>query len=85
MSSLIKVSEIIRAIIDLLNKKRKKGTGSKDNPKICRKIDELSKGNLEDITYQEIDSKLNLNEPTYCFCKYISFGNMIKCDNEKVS
>ena len=40
--------------------------------------------NLIDVSFTEIDSKLNLNEPTYCFCKYISFGNMIKCDNDKV-
>lgn len=50
----------------------------------CNKIDLSTINNLTDVSYTEIDSKLNLNEPVYCFCKYISFGNMIKCDNDKV-
>jgi hypothetical protein len=39
---------------------------------------------LEDITYKEIDGKLDPNEPIYCFCNYVSYGNMVKCDNPKV-
>ncbi len=39
---------------------------------------------LEDITYREIDGKLDPNEPIYCFCNYVSYGNMVKCDNPKV-
>jgi len=39
---------------------------------------------LVDITFAEIDGKLNHNEPIYCFCNYISYGNMVKCDNPKV-
>lgn len=35
----------------------------------------------EDITYQELDGKIRNKEPIYCFCNYISYGNMIKCDN----
>ena len=41
--------------------------------------------NYEDVTYSEIAGKLNPNEPIYCFCNYISYGNMVKCDNPKVS
>ena len=39
--------------------------------------------NLEDITYKEIDGKIGPKEPIYCFCNYVSYGNMIKCDNPK--
>lgn len=39
---------------------------------------------LEDITYKEIDGKIDSKEPIYCFCNYVSYGNMVKCDNIKV-
>ena len=39
---------------------------------------------FKDITYSEITGLLNPNEPIYCFCNYISYGNMIRCDNPKV-
>ena len=35
----------------------------------------------EDITYKELDGKIGPKEPVYCFCNYVSYGNMIKCDN----
>ena len=35
----------------------------------------------EDVTYKELDGKIGPKEPVYCFCNYISYGNMIKCDN----
>ena len=38
---------------------------------------------LEDITYKEIDDKIGPQEPIYCFYNYVSYGNMIKCDNPK--
>jgi len=41
--------------------------------------------NYEDITYAEIAGLLNPHEPVYCFCNYISYGNMVKCDNLNVS
>ena len=37
-----------------------------------------------DITYSEITGILNPNEIIYCFCNYISYGNMIRCDNTEV-
>jgi hypothetical protein len=48
-------------------------------------IKNVNYSNLEDITYKEIDGKLDPNEPIYCFCNYISYGDMVKCDNPKVS
>ena len=47
-------------------------------------IKNVNYSNLEDITYKEIDGKLDPNEPIYCFCNYISYGDMVKCDNPKV-
>jgi hypothetical protein len=52
-----------------------------------KKIDKakfiLNSNNLEDITFKEIDGKVGLREPVYCFCKYLSYGDMVKCDNPK--
>jgi hypothetical protein len=52
---------------------------SEENKKI------LENGDLplgwEDVTYKELDGKIGPKEPVYCFCNYISYGNMIKCDN----
>jgi hypothetical protein len=44
----------------------------------------LNHSNLEDITYAEIDGKLDPNEPLFCFCNYVSYGNMVRCDNNSV-
>ena len=30
----------------------------------------------------EIDLPIDPNEPTYCFCNRVSFGEMIACDND---
>jgi len=57
----------------------------RDNKKIKKAKGKIySKDNFEDITYKEIDGKLDPKEPIYCFCNYISYGNMVKCDNPKV-
>lgn len=34
-------------------------------------------------TVGELD--IDINEPTYCYCKQVSFGDMIACDGENVS
>lgn len=39
---------------------------------------------LEDITYAEIDGKLDPKEPLFCFCNYVSYGNMVRCDFNSV-
>ena len=47
-----------------------------------KKIDNEEIGlEWEDVTYKELDGKIGPKEPVYCFCNYISYGNMIKCDN----
>lgn len=30
----------------------------------------------------EMDLPIDPNEPTYCFCNRVSFGEMIACDND---
>ena len=55
---------------------KKKFSGNLEN---SEKIGEDS--GWEDVTYQELDGKIGPKETTYCFCNYISYGNMIKCDN----
>lgn len=44
---------------------------------------ELDSSGWEDITYKELDGKVGRHEKIYCFCNYVSYGNMIKCDNPK--
>ena len=45
------------------------------------KLIENNEDGWEDVTYKELDGKIGPKEPVYCFCNYISYGNMIKCDN----
>lgn len=57
-----------------------------NNPLIkeyCKKscLPDINNEGWEDVTYQELDGKIGQIEPIYCFCNYISYGNMIKCDN----
>ncbi len=66
------------------NSKLKKKNPCKKQFIIVKKSKNAFIGNFVDITYDEIDSKINHNEPLYCFCNYISFGSMIKCDNDNV-
>ena len=54
---------------DILNEEQKKN------------ILENNEFGWEDVTYKELDGKIGPKEPVYCFCNYISYGNMIKCDN----
>ena len=46
-----------------------------------KNILENNESGWEDVTYKELDGKIGPKEPVYCFCNYISYGNMIKCDN----
>lgn len=40
-------------------------------------------GNKKDFTAPvDVDQPIDPNEPTYCVCNQVSFGDMIACDNE---
>jgi hypothetical protein len=60
---------------------RKNKSNSLDDKKIFKK---KTNEKFEDITYKEIDGKLAFGEPIYCFCNYVSYGEMVKCDNPNV-
>jgi hypothetical protein len=40
-------------------------------------------GGLPGLPKLEMDLPIDPNEPTYCFCNRVSFGEMIACDNEQ--
>jgi hypothetical protein len=73
---------------NLLLKNKRKRIDSKiedtnnviDEEQIIKLIENNEDG-WEDVTYKELDGKIGPKEPVYCFCNYISYGNMIKCDN----
>ena len=67
----------------LTKRGKTKGISKKanDNQKIKKPINPDVDKEWEDITYQELDGKIGPKEAMYCFCNYISYGNMIKCDN----
>jgi hypothetical protein len=68
-------------VVDLIFNIGKKLTKKKGRVNPVNNIKDYS--HLEDITYKEIEGKLNPKEPIYCFCNYVSHGNMVKCDNLK--
>lgn len=35
-------------------------------------------------TGTELDLPVDPNEPTYCFCNQVSYGEMVACDNPNV-
>ena len=72
--------------VDVLLKKRKSldYKCKSESVSSSKKKTKILGNKFTDITFQEIDSKMNHNEPLYCYCNYISFGNMIKCDNDNV-
>lgn len=85
-------NKIIEKVLDKnkkIIKKGKKKIGKKGKIKknneffINNNLINETNSNLEDITYTEIDRKIGPKEPIYCFCNYVSYGNMIKCDNPK--
>ena len=65
-----------------LNQKNKKENTEEDTEQE-KKLIEIGDSDQywEDVTYKELDGKIGPKEPVYCFCNYISYGNMIKCDN----
>ena len=67
--------------IKLLKNKRKKSNENIANNEQQNNFLNNKEYGWEDITYKELDGKIGPKEPVYCYCNYISYGNMIKCDN----
>jgi hypothetical protein len=60
---------------------KKRNRPSKQKSKEKEDTEELTVPQYADTVIPEFDQK---NEPKYCFCNEVSYGDMIKCDNEKV-
>jgi hypothetical protein len=45
--------------------------------------EELVKNTPKD-SYADMDMPIDPNEPVYCTCKQVSFGEMVACDNGSV-
>ena len=40
---------------------------------------------VEPPVSMDLDLPVDPNEPTYCLCNRVSFGEMVACDNDSVS
>jgi len=61
---------------DPAKKKPKKGGNKSDSDKV-----KLSSAPLMGMPQEIIDMPVDPNEPTYCVCQQVSYGEMIGCDN----
>ena len=66
-------------------KKSKKGTGTTaavpTQELAITSVFPLTTGHASDV----LDMPVDPNEPTYCICQQVSYGEMIGCDNPDVS
>ena len=70
-----------RLLLNKINENQNENDNiSQENTKKILENKDIGLG-WEDVTYKELDGKIGPKEPVYCFCNYISYGNMIKCDN----
>ena len=70
-----------RLLLNKINENQNENDNlSQENTKKILENKDIGLG-WEDVTYKELDGKIGPQEPVYCFCNYISYGNMIKCDN----
>jgi len=64
-----------------INSKKKKGKNAKDD-----KFDKIAASGTAallpgGIPQEVLDMPVDPNEPTYCLCQQVSYGEMIGCDN----
>lgn len=45
---------------------------------------EVAAAAAENPTAMELDLPVDPNEPTYCLCNQVSYGEMVACDNPNV-
>uniref|UniRef100_A0A915DI52 Inhibitor of growth protein n=1 Tax=Ditylenchus dipsaci TaxID=166011 RepID=A0A915DI52_9BILA len=70
------------------SRKRKNTLTRKDNKKARdKKLDRVDGGDQQDIQSFAspaplVDMPVDPNEPTYCICHQVSFGQMVMCDNK---
>ena len=61
---------------------KKRNRSSKQKSKEKEEIEDLSTPQIVEMAVSDFQEQEN--EPKYCFCNGISYGDMIKCDNDKV-
>ncbi|XP_031573130.1 inhibitor of growth protein 1-like [Actinia tenebrosa] len=57
-------------------------SGGADNQKPVKKKAKVSRKKAKNQNSPQPDIPIDPNEPTYCLCKQVSFGEMIGCDND---
>lgn len=63
----------------------KKRSSSVDNDKKKLKKSEENDNLVNQVSPEHLHMAVDPNEPTYCFCRQVSFGDMIGCDNDDCS
>jgi len=81
-------SEEEERIVDKKKMKDKKKKGSKDEDKKKKKIKKVETPattipfmGVGGVPQEVLDMPVDPNEPTYCICNQVSYGEMIGCDN----
>ncbi|KAI8049790.1 uncharacterized protein B0P05DRAFT_563384 [Gilbertella persicaria] len=64
----------------LLPGNRKRAMPVDGMPSTRKRIHHSNRPNPSSMSHHEFD--IDSNEPTYCYCKQVSFGDMIACDGE---
>ncbi|KAK3736156.1 hypothetical protein QZH41_015549 [Actinostola sp. cb2023] len=59
------------------------GGGGGENHKPVKKKAKVSRKKAKNQSSPQADIPIDPNEPTYCLCKQVSFGEMIGCDNDE--
>ncbi|KAG1145601.1 hypothetical protein G6F37_002080 [Rhizopus arrhizus] len=62
------------------NNNRKRPLSATDRPRKKIHYSSSSRPSMIGVTTHETES--DINEPTYCYCNQVSFGDMIACDSE---
>ncbi|KXJ28251.1 inhibitor of growth protein 1 [Exaiptasia diaphana] len=58
-------------------------SGGGENQKPVKKKAKVSRKKTKNQSSPQADIPIDPNEPTYCLCKQVSFGEMIGCDNDE--
>lgn len=70
-------------ILIIEQRKRKQSTINNQSSSSEAILNHIDINEFEDITYREICSRNIKNERLYCYCNYLHYGDMVKCENDK--
>lgn len=75
--------QVLHSVLPMRNRKGSSITKSSISRK-KKKIENTELSNQSTASSTDTSAKVNANnEPLYCICRQISYGNMIACDNQK--